>query len=54
MKRNTSQTKGKPLALHAARPSREIKVAGFYSSETQTWSNRNFEALAAKKHCEAR
>ena len=44
----------KPIALHMAVKVRELKVKGNFDEVTQTWSNRKFDQLAAKKHCEAR
>lgn len=52
---NTYDTKRRrPLALQMATAVREPKIEGRYSEATQTWSDRKFAQLAAKKHCEAR
>ena len=41
-----------PPALLIAEEVRPVPMVGHYDEESQTWSNRNFDTAAQKKHNE--
>lgn len=43
----------KPISLALMEEVRPAALRGQYDPETDTWSNRDYEAIAAKKHNEA-
>jgi hypothetical protein len=42
-----------PPTLLLAEPTEKIQVTGFYDSASETWSNREYDCAARKKHNEA-
>ncbi|MDA8586768.1 hypothetical protein N9L47_10970 [Rhodobacteraceae bacterium] len=48
----TSLTSKRPASMVIAEKVREENCLGHYDAETNTWSNRDYDLAAAKKHNE--
>ncbi len=47
-----TSAKKRPASLAIAEKVREERAGGHYDTDTNTWSNRDYDLAAAKKHNE--
>lgn len=48
-----SEADDRPLTLEFAQQTKTVRLCGHYDNSTQTWSDRHFDGVASKKHCES-